>query len=280
MEIFFTPCVLQTIIICCTVIVLGIIGTSVYRIYKNQQRSWGSYIFCASILLVLTIAIFSYCFCGDRNVLDFISLASALISIILAIITIIYSFYSNSRSSGQIETLNNAAMNVKNATVLYTESAESLQENIRKIVNAINRVEEKTDMILGVGASSGGENNNLTAKFNLDRYVKDFVNTSSPVGIMAMYASIKSKDTGKEWNLSIFSNDFNHAYCGGYLISASSAGFVTVDIDFNIGRVNGTGYLPLVKESIELWITKFDFTKIDGLQELKNDIDTYFDTTK
>ena len=35
-----------------------------------------------------------------------------------------------------------------------------------------------------------------------------------------------------------------------------------------------------MKESIELWITKFDFTKIDGLQELKNDIDTYFDTTK
>lgn len=42
------------------------------------------------------------------NALDFVSLASALISIILAVITIIYSFYSNSQSASQVETLNKA----------------------------------------------------------------------------------------------------------------------------------------------------------------------------
>lgn len=75
--------------------------------------------------------------------MDFVSLASALISIILAIITIIYSFYSNSQSASQVETLNKAAESVKRATTSYAESAESLQDNISKIITAVNRVEEK-----------------------------------------------------------------------------------------------------------------------------------------
>ena len=93
MNTILTPCILQTIIICCTIIIITIIAVSAYRIKKGQQRSWGAYIYYASILSIFTISIFSYCFYGNRNVLDFVSLASALISIILAIITIIYSFY-------------------------------------------------------------------------------------------------------------------------------------------------------------------------------------------
>lgn len=98
MNTILTPCILQTIIICCTIIIITVIAVSAYRVNKGQQRSWRSYIYYASILSIFTISIFSYCFYGNRNILDFVSLASALISIILAVITIIYSFYSNSQS--------------------------------------------------------------------------------------------------------------------------------------------------------------------------------------
>lgn len=152
--------------------------------------------------------------------MDFVSLASALISIILAIITIIYSFYSNSQSASQVETLNKAAESVKRATTSYAESAESLQDNISKIITAVNRVEEKTDRLLdmtsisGAGASSG--TNNHLVDFDLDAYIKGYVNLASPIGIMAMYACIKAKDTKREWNLNIFPNEYNRIYCGGF----------------------------------------------------------------
>lgn len=113
MNTILTPCILQTIIICCTIIIIMAIAVSAYRVSKGQQRGWGSYIYYASILSIFAISIFSYCFYGNRNVLDFISLASALISIILAVITIIYSFYGNSQSASQVETLNKAAESVK-----------------------------------------------------------------------------------------------------------------------------------------------------------------------
>lgn len=89
-----TPCIVQTIIICCTIIIIALVILSGYRIHKQQAFSSEGYIFISGILTVLAIAIFSYAFYSNRTVLDFISLASALISIILAIVTIIYSFIS------------------------------------------------------------------------------------------------------------------------------------------------------------------------------------------
>ena len=87
-------------------------------------------------------------------------LASAIISIILAIITIVYSFYTNSRSNGQIEILNQSARDVQNASQSYKESADSLEANIAKIINAINRVEAKTDRILIHSLSEGSNTTN------------------------------------------------------------------------------------------------------------------------
>lgn len=281
MNTILTPCILQTIIICCTIIIITIIAVSAYRIKKGQQRSWGAYIYYASILSIFTISIFGACFYGNRNVLDFVSLASALISIILAIITIIYSFYSNSQSASQVETLNKAAESVKRATTSYAESAESLQDNISKIITAVNRVEEKTDRLLdmtsisGAGASSG--TNNHLVDFDLDAYIKGYVNLASPIGIMAMYACIKAKDTKREWNLNIFPNEYNRIYCGGFLISTTSAGFITVDVNFSNGNVIVANYLQNVKKYILEWLESFDFTKIEGLQSLKDSIDSYFD---
>ena len=40
MNTILTPCILQTIIICCTIIIITIIAVSAYRIKKGQQRSW------------------------------------------------------------------------------------------------------------------------------------------------------------------------------------------------------------------------------------------------
>ena len=74
MNTFLTPCIIQTIIICSTIIIVAAIVVSAYRIYQKQQRSWGSYIYYASILTLLGIAIFSNAFYGNRNVLDFVSL--------------------------------------------------------------------------------------------------------------------------------------------------------------------------------------------------------------
>lgn len=270
-----TPCIIQTIIICCTIIIIAAIGVSAYRVSQKQPRSWGSYIYYASILTLLGIVAFSNAFYGNRNVLDFVSLASALISIILAVVTILYSFYSNSQSTGQVETLNNAAKSVEKATLSYSESAESLQENISKIIAAVNRVEEKTDRIIDMTLGSvSGANNHLT-NFDLEAYIKGYIDLASPVGIVAMYACIKSRDTNKDWNLNLFVSENNQFYCSGFLISTTSAGFITLTINFSNGNVSVSSYLEKVKEYIFSKISTSAFA--DDLQNVKNNIDRYFE---
>lgn len=278
-EKLLTPDILQTIIICCTIIIIATIGVSAYRVYQKQSRSWGSYIYYASLLTLLAIVVFSYEFYGNRNVLDFVSLSSALISIILAVITIIYSFYSNSQSAGQVDTLNKAAESVKNATLSYSASAESLQENINKIISAVNRVEEKTDRLIGMTLNSvsvtGGGTNNHLVKFDLEAYIKGYVDLVSPVGLVAMYACIKSKDANKDWNLDLFKSENNQFYCSGFLISTTSAGFIALTIDFNNGNVSVSDYIDKVKEYVFSKVGTFIFT--DELQNVKNNIECYFE---
>ena len=270
-----TPCIIQTIIICCTIIIIAAIGVSAYRVYQKQSRSWGSYIYYASILTLLGIVAFSNAFYGNRNVLDFVSLASALISIILAVVTILYSFYSNSQSAGQIETLNNAAKSVEKATLSYSESAESLQGNINKIIAAVNRVEEKTDKIIDMTLSSVSGANNHLINFDLKAYIKGYVDIASPVGIVAMYACIKAKDANKEWNLNLFVSENNQFYCSGFLISTTSAGFITLTINFSNGNVSVSNYVDIIKEYILSKIKTLVIT--DDLQNIKNNIDRYFE---
>lgn len=68
--------------------------------------------------------------------------------------------------------------------------------------------------ISGAGTSFG--TNNHLVDFDLDAYIKGYVNLASPIGIMAMYACIRAKDTKREWNLNIFPNEYNRIYCGGF----------------------------------------------------------------
>lgn len=297
MKDILTPCILQTIIICCTIVILANIGVSAYRIKKAQERKWTSYIFIASVLLIVAISIFSVFFYGDKNVLDFISLASALISIILAIITIIYSFVINSQTAGEFNKLNeastvlqNAAKKVENATISYKDSADSLEENIKKIIEVINNVESKTDKILD-GLKNQRTTNYRFAKTPFDSssseqdsidkqtFIDNFVVASSPVGIMVMYACMKAaKSDKKTFNLKDFFDEGNLlAYCGGFLIATTSAGFIQSTIDFTTNNVNVLSCSEMVDEPIDRWLQNADFNNIQGLAELKDKIDIYFD---
>lgn len=254
---------------------------------KRGPRDWASYIFAASVFLTIGIAIFSLCYCGDRNVLDFISLASAIISIILAVVTIVYSYFINSRSSGQIDQLNKAARDVSEATSSYTKSAESLQENIRKIIETVNNVEIKTDNIIGHLAKQQGNPNdnkfpnkeqNRKDNFDLNTYVDNYVKISSPLGIMAMYACIKAYDSNNnEFSLNLFFDDSNlAAYCGGFLIATTSTGLIHVLVDFNKSSIQVMGCTDIIKRYVDKWISESDINRIKGLCELKEKIDAYF----
>ena len=93
-----------------------------------------------------------------------------------------------------------------------------------------------------------------------------------------MYACIKSKDTNKNWNLDLFTSENNQFYCSGFLISTTSAGFITLTIDFSNGNVSVSNYVEIIKKHIISKINASVFA--DDLQNVKNNIDRYFENAQ
>ena len=268
-------------IICLTVIALASCYLSYTRIKSGQHTNPISYIFWGSVIISFVVIVFSHCYCGDKKVLDFFSLASAIISIILAVITIVYSFYTNSRSNGQTELLNNAAKHVQEASKSYSQSAQSLEENIAKIISAINRVEAKTDRILIQSLSESSTKSNTLdlsdthTKFDVRNYIKTFVAISSPLGILSMYACILSYDKSKPFHISLLSDSDGVMYCAGFLIATTGTGIVNSVINFDTGMINVIEYVGVIKDDITEWLKVNPLST--QLNDLKDKIDTYFD---
>ncbi|WP_302151614.1 hypothetical protein [uncultured Alistipes sp.] len=269
-----TPCIVQTIIICCTIIIIALVVLSGYRIKKQLKQSWHGYVFIASILTILAIIIFSYVFYGNRDVLDFISLASALISIILAIVTIIYSFYTNGSSIGQAEKLQEAAKEVQIATKSYSNSAESLQKNINQILQTLSEVKEyakdtnsKFSSIFNNFSSISSISEMSAIKevnkddqnnINIDSLITDYINAGSFLGNLGLLACVYSQKKDKKVSLAelnIISDNFMPAYICGYVIASSSLGIVNATIDENEIRVSST--MDGLQEKLENMINHY-----------------------
>ncbi len=255
-----------------------------FRIKSEQPANKTSYIFWGSVVACISVLIYSHCYCGNDRVLDFFSLASAIISIILAIITIVYSFYTNSRSNGQTEILNRAAKDVQKASQSYSESAESLELNIAKIISAINRVEAKTDRILIHSLSEGADITNEIHpqmndnSFDIRKYIKTFIEISSPLGILAMYSCILSHENSTPFHISLLSDTDNTMYCAGFLVATAATGIVNSTIDFSTGMITVLDYVDVAKEDIVEWLNAHTLEK--PLQELRSKIEVYFSQQK
>lgn len=220
----------QLAIFCATLVILALIVLSGYRCSKQagtfdpQQlelivkgNRW-YYVFIASLIITVGIFAFSHIYHSDSQVLNFISLASSIISIILAVVTIIYSFTTNSNTLGNTKELSDTAKIIKNeahnlneATKEYQRVAKSLDENISNIINSIQQVDKKTDSIInGLVQQQNSENTgnilSIGKKLNVNSFVSNFLNEISPMGHLALYACVLGKDSDKSFTLNIFSD--------------------------------------------------------------------------
>lgn len=245
---------------------------SEYKLLNEKLKLHFSYVVVILCLIIIGFITF-HCF-DNRDTFNAVSFCSAIVSIILAVLTIVYSYYLNSRSSGQIETLNNAAKDVSMATRTYADSASNLHNNISRIIEAVDRIEVKTDKLVDDSLRSGQNAQNSINNFDPIEYVRNYVKLSSPVGIMTMYACVLSKQKNKSFTLDIIGDDKRKMYAAGFLISTFVTGIISGNIDFNSFTVTANAFIETAKEAIEEWIEHN--AENEATKELKPLIDNYF----
>lgn len=221
----------------------------------------------------------------EELVLDFMSLASALISIILAVITIIYSFVINGQTTGQIDKLISASENlqvvgesVEEATGLYKQTADGLRHNVSLLQNNIarilNRIEQKIDTMNGkeeeYEATVALKERN---KFR-NKIIEDFNKGNSNAGAILIYLCSKIKETGQPCDLKEIFSEENVMYYLGYVIALNGIGFTAADVDFSTRTIKS---VDIVEDLVEGAKQRFELeVDNDFMKEYKQKIDDHF----
>ena len=274
-----TPCILQTIIICISsLLALYCIASLIKSLARKKnncetcplenknncetchEKKHLSYKLIVAFLVFLLVILFTHKFYADDNVFNFMSFASAIISIILAVLTIIYSYYTNGTTSSSVEKLGSASkkiegtlIKVDEASQSYKESADSLKNNIATLLSTISHVDQTTEKILTAQGINNISNSRALKEAMSPDIVNNFVRLSSLTGNILMYASIKACDKKVNLVLNSIWNEKEIEYCTGFLIAAKSAGLFNLKVLVNIDKkvVEIQEYNPALKEALK-----------------------------
>ena len=277
MDKFITPCIIQTLIIaiCITVIIITYLrrqqvkpdSCKVCIDGNGEKRRKLHLIYMSSIASGIIILLYTYITVNStdyNNINSYFTFASTIVSIVLAIVTIVYSISTSeatTNSIGSIEkttdTVNKAAQDVRDASLSYSKSAASLDKHIDDIIDAIKRIEHHTATTAAtlLNANKINDEKDLDAeKLIFGDFIERYLTRGSVNGGAALYACFKSYKKHNIFHLDILSDDKEQQkYLVGYIISSAAIGLINVNIDrdYNIEVIS---VLPGFEEKILAWI--------------------------
>lgn len=177
-------------------------------------------ILIAGLILLFVILIFPYGV--SRYAFDNFSFASTITSIVLAVVSIVYSIISGNTSSGQLESVREINSEIKK----QLDGFSHIEENISKLVNdKVSQVQSEVKTVsegqkeMSVRISEIGKNFMTSPNTDNNNDLADFSHNSA-YGDLLLYACSLSVKTGKPFPASIFDNNLNdYNYWFGYLVA-------------------------------------------------------------
>ena len=250
---------------------------------KNTQKI--HFLYIISILIFIIIYLFSSNFADQEMLVDYISFALTITSLFLALISIIYAFYSNMSLSQTLSQLNNASQKVDETSNILSFTTEKLNQQIENIPIILKKLEGKLDNthFLVSEVYNKGISNEEIANTNIPKDIfEKFYNYSSLSGLLALYAinlSFKHKKKFKLIDLEDIIPAIEESYTNGFLVACSSFGFFArqnYSEEWNIAEINK--YLELnIEKELLIRINSMKSKDIKYLNLQKNLITTFFE---
>lgn len=217
------------------------------------------------------ISIVTYWLGGKGNeIVSYVSFASALVSIILALVAIFYSFAQNVSSQqniGQMRAL------ISDASRIMTEKATSLEQHSLIMSRAAQQLSQNVQPSLQPGATPFGFN----------------ASYCSAIGLLGLYALAMSKEQDKEFVLlellKQFIKDenvsfFQYQYLLGLLVCLScffEAGSIETDlVKVKVHKLPPPDFKAYIEQNINARIQTDTQNMKSFLQEGRLGIDAYF----
>lgn len=286
-----------TLIVSGVVIFLAVVAPSILQVILSSKRNvnekisdgknirssvWAPIVFMGTFMVLLGISMFSFRFSDCPILLDFMSLASAIVSIILAVLTIVYSYYTSGASVRNIENvqesakeLNNTAKKLDDLSKEIDEDAKSLKQNINRILERLDDIKKRTENIEYLYT-----NTNSVEMTTIDvKDIKRFLEGAPLMGLLFLYACSKAEKAHKSIPLEqMFFGDtkLNLVYFTGYSSTLAFLGWLFIKIDkenvaFSIEYMNEE-----FSKEVDKKVNAFEGPLKDDFLQRKRHIDNYF----
>jgi hypothetical protein len=202
------------------------------------------------ILIAIIIELVAIKWESIPNLVNYITFALTISSLVLALLAIIYAVYSNSSFSQNIGLLNAVSDKILKTSEDLSRNTNELKKDLEQIPISLKNVETKTDkaneMLFELKTSEPKmmepkkeelkSPDSLDEVWNNEVNVKTYLSTMSFNGKRLLYACSKSISEHKMFNLKEIFDD-NEKYVYGILIASSSAKILSYSMTDNVINV-------------------------------------------
>jgi hypothetical protein len=185
------------------------------------------------ILIAIIIFLFTKDFKDNQSIASTINFAVGLVSVVLAVVAIFYSFIANGSLQGSVSEINSASNSIKGETVALHQSLKNVLDMVAHIPDHLKIIEGRLD-VLSSKSAAPLEAKPLPTEAGIVQFAKDVVDrymtSSSWNGIKLLYlCHLAAKEQIgdfdlRDWKDPVASFDYNY----GYLVASASAQFVVL----------------------------------------------------
>lgn len=220
---------------------------------KRKIHFW----YIIAILVAIIICLIVSNFGNNTELVGYVSFAATIASIFLAVISIIYAFYSNSQLSQTLGKLDNSSQSLEKTAHSLDRSSQKvgdiseqlsseiqkLNETINSIPKSIESMGEKVDKMSLLFQETPNSTKNYD-KENVSEKIK-LMNNLVYGGLLALYIAFLSQKQKKEWKrIGISYIDDKYWYFYGCISIFGSLGYLSVNKEnlnnsFNITDLDG-----------------------------------------
>ncbi len=228
----------------------------------KTDRIHFSYI--TAFLILAIIGLITIKWGAIKELTEYITFALTLTSLVLALLAIVYSFFSNSSMTRNIANLEEASKKIQTNSDLLSSAAENLEKNLQDIPSTLKNIELKTDNTLKVFEEFS--QSDLRIKKTDEEQLSG---EDEPIGKLLMEkGSIATKavllglklafERSRQFSMEDFAEKVdisNKSYIQGFLIALSAIGIFRYE-EINLGGAKYSWLITYLNEDIKEGIEK------------------------
>ena len=161
---------------------------------KTLTEILARYVWCVIIIAaILLLSLITLSFGEDVDLVSHLSLAGAVVSIVLAVIVIIYMYFQDYRTS----------QNITEMRKLIDEGNRIMTDKARVMVDKTESIEQ---MVAGMAQPTAADSQPVTQPLEIKEPLQFDVSAYSDGGIIILYALVKSHELGRPMSLRKIAN--------------------------------------------------------------------------